>query len=73
MCVYVCVCVWVLVVGTRAATRRANLLDGDGGAPAPFLVQNREAHRTGRVHIGMEEGRRELACMDQDREGKVCT
>lgn len=39
-----------------------DLLDRDGRLPRLFLVQDREAHRAGRVDVGVEERRHELAC-----------
>lgn len=38
-----------------------HLLDGDGGTPSLLLVEDGEANGPGRVHVGMEEGRDELA------------
>lgn len=38
-----------------------NLLDGDGGLPAFFFVENGQANSAGRVDVGVEERRNKLA------------
>lgn len=38
-----------------------NLLDSDGGLPAFFFVENGQADSAGRVDVGVEERRNELA------------
>ena len=38
-----------------------DLLDGDGGLPAFFFIENGQADGSGRVDVGVEERRDELA------------
>lgn len=41
---------------------KQNLLDRDGGFPGFFLVQDRQANGSGRVDVGVEQGRHEFTC-----------
>ena len=50
--------VWVV---EEVLDTQKNCLDGDGGLPGLFLVQNGEANSAGRVDIRVEQGRDELA------------
>ena len=38
-----------------------NLLNGNGRSPSFFFVQNGQTNGTGRIHIGVKEGRHEFA------------
>jgi hypothetical protein len=40
-----------------------HLLDGDCWLPRLLLVEDGETDGSGRVDVGVEEGRRELACV----------
>ena len=53
--------IWVGLVQQRLDTEE-DLLDGDGGLPAFLFVENGQANGSGRVDVGVEERRNELAC-----------
>lgn len=52
-------------LGVRLVEQRLDaeedLLDGDGGLPAFLFVEDRQADSSGRVDVGVEERRDELA------------
>lgn len=51
-----------------------NLLNGDGGLPAFFFVEDGQADSAGRIDVGVEERRNELAWRESDgteQEGEV--
>lgn len=55
--------VWVVQQVLHA---QQDLLDGNGGLPPLLLVQDRETDRAGRVDVGVEERRDELAWGSRD-------
>jgi hypothetical protein len=54
--------VWIGIIQQVLNTNQ-DLLDGNGGTPAFFLVENGKANGARWIHVGVKEGWSELAYM----------